>query len=151
MMVAIAGLAILATDRISLLLWRARINAYYRELRASADQIAHAGKREVPAGRISWAGTRDIWQVPLLEVSFGGPAPESVVVDGNGGLSFVYAPPICAWSRHAPWAFNRSAQQGSDIYAYNDVYILKIETLEGRPGGRELPAPSVTLDHGFPF
>ena len=88
---------------------------------------------------------------PLLEARFGGPAPDHITVDGNGGLSLFYVPPLLAWSRHIPLAYPKTAIQGSDLYPYNDVYIIQIWTLESRPGGKVLRAPSVTLDHGLPF
>jgi hypothetical protein len=138
-------------DRVTLLIWRYRIEAYHGKLQRSATQLARAHTRFVPGAVISWSGTRDVWQVPLLEVAFGGPAPTTITVDGNGGLNFLYAPPLLAWSRHVPWAFTRPAMQGSDTFAYNDVYILRIETLQGQPGGKELASPTVELEHGLPF
>jgi hypothetical protein len=100
---------------------------------------------------MSWSGERNAWAVPLLEVSYGGPEPTAITVDGNGGLSLTYLPPLLAWTRHVPWAYNQHPIQGSDTYPYNDVYILQISTLEGRPGGKELAAPVVNLEHGLSF
>jgi hypothetical protein len=45
----------------------------------------------------------------------------------------------------------RPVQQGADLYSYNDVYILKIWTVEDHPGGNLLQRPQVKLDHGLPF
>ena len=145
------GLLALAVDRAALFVWRRQIIHYHARLARSSERLSKAHSRYVESSLISWSGDRDIWQVPLLEVAFGGPSPTSVTVDGNGGLNFLYAPPLLAWSRHVPWAFRRPIIQGSDTYAYNDVYIIRINTLESRPSGKVLPMPTVELQHGLPF
>jgi hypothetical protein len=149
--VALAIALAFTLDRVALLVWRFRVERYANQLRQSAAQL-RAGKRGPHlAPRMSWSGSRNAWAVPLLEVSYGGPKPTIITVDGNGGLNFTYLPPLLAWSRHVPWAYNRHPIQGSDVYPYNDVYILQISTLEGQPGGKDLPSPTVNLEHGLPF
>ena len=149
----IAGLALaaVATDRIALIVWRYRVNHYFAQLEHSADLLSSAKARHAEGSLISWSGERNSWQVPLLEITACGPQPDEITVDGNGGLNLVYLPPLLAWSRHVPWAFNQHPIQGSDIYPENDLYTIQIFTLEGRPGGKELPSPTVGIEHGLPF
>jgi len=145
-----------AADRLALFVWRARIQHYYERLSRSVER---AGKVDPlhyydPSSQpmVIASGSKGNWQVPLLTVSFAGPKPDGLMVDGNGGLVFVYKPPIMAWSRHLPFLGRPSrAIQGSDLYAFNDIYFLSIHTLEGRPGGETLAKPSVRLEHGLPF
>jgi hypothetical protein len=84
-----------------------------------------------------------------------GPAPDQIIVDGNGGLALIYLPPASAWSRnlhlyhlHQQITGTRILG-GSGVYPENDVYILHIETMDG--DGKDLAHPTVTLEHGFPF
>jgi len=145
------AVAAIVVDRLALWIWRYRVNGYFITLKRSAELLKPSRNPNQPTGILSWSGDRDDWQVPLLEVAMEGPRPSHITVDGNGGLNLFYVPPLCAWSRHVPWAYNRNPIQGSDVYPYNDVYIIQIWTLESRPGGKELPYPSVALEHGLPF
>jgi hypothetical protein len=140
----------LGLDRVSLAIWRWRVESFAERLTAAAKTLKQHRSADT-SNLLSWSGDRSIWAVPYLELALTGPQPAVVTVDGNGGLDFTYVPPLLAWSRHVPWAFTRPALEGADVYAYNDVYILKIATLDDRPNGHVLPSPSVTLDHGFPF
>jgi hypothetical protein len=140
-----------AVDRVALIVWRFRVERYAQQLRASAQTLKRGKTGPFISPSMSWSGERNAWAVPLLEVSYGGPEPTAITVDGNGGLSLTYLPPLLAWTRHVPWAYNQHPIQGSDTYPYNDVYILQISTLEGRPSGKVLASPEVVLDHGFPF
>jgi hypothetical protein len=140
--------AAIAVDRVALVTWRARVERYAHELERAAES---------PPARASLANllvtTRDggPWRVPLLEIRVKGPKPSRVTVDGNGGLNLLYEPPSLAWSRHIGLAQRRPVVQGSDSYSYNDVYVLKIWTVQARPGGLVLDRPTVTLEHGLPF
>ena len=145
------AVAAIVVDRLALWIWRYRVNAYFVSLKKSAELLKQPRSRNQPTVILSWSGGRNHWQVPLLEVAMEGPRPSHITVDGNGGLNLFYVPPLLAWSRHVPWAYNRNPIQGSDIYPYNDVYIIQVWTLESRPGGKELPYPTVTLEHGLPF
>jgi hypothetical protein len=148
--VAVIALALII-DRVALIVWRFRVERYAQQLRESAAQLKGGKRGAHIAPLMSWSGDQDRWAVPLLEVSYQGPEPAVITVDGNGGLNLTYLPPSLAWTRRVPWAYNRHPIQGSDMYPYNDVYILQIFTLEGRPGGKPLSSPAVTLEHGLPF
>lgn len=154
----IATAAVVATviaayvvDGATLFIWRFRVERYTDELRESAAHLRSGKAGPHAAARMAWSGDQNSWAVPLLEVENGGPRPSVITVDGNGGLNFMYLPPLLAWTRHVPWAYNRHPIQGSDTYPYNDVYTLRISTLEGRPRGKVLPSPTVELEHGLPF
>ena len=148
--VAIIITLAIAVDRVALVVWRFRVQSFAQRLSAAAKTLKHRRSTD-SSNLISWSGDRSVWAVPYLELALTGPKPTVITVDGNGGLDFTYAPPVLAWSRHVPWAFNRPVMQGADVYAYNDVYILKIATLDDHPNGHVLAAPEITLDHGFPF
>ncbi len=149
---AVAAVIVLAiaVDRVTLAIWRFRVRSFAQRLSAGAKTLNHRRSTD-SSSLISWSGDRSVWAVPYLELALSGPKPTIVTVDGNGGLDFTYVPPLLAWSRHVPWAFNRPVIQGADVFAYNDVYILKIATLDDRPNGDVLVAPEITLDHGLPF
>ena len=143
-------LAAFVVDRLSLVVWRFRIERYAEKLRRAAanPDVSKQGNRPV----LSASHDTGPWRVPYLEVMVAGPKPSWVTVDGNGGLNFFYLPPLTAWSRHLPFLGHpRPVIQGSDVFAYNDVYTIKIWTLESRPAGKPLARPSVVLEHGLPF
>jgi len=139
-----------AVDRVTLWIWRYRINAYYQSLRASAGRLANRHGLFDPDSLVNASHDKEPWPVPLLEVAFQGPDPQRVIVDGDGGLNFFYTPPLLAWSRHVPWAYRHPVIQGSDIYPYNDVYMVRIATQES-PHKKVFLVPQVSLDHGLPF
>jgi hypothetical protein len=140
-----------AVDRVALLVWRLRVSAVGDALQAAAEELGKPAKDLERRPLIIWSGTRDKWQVPLLDVAIRGPVPEAVSVDGNGGLTLLYLPPLLAWTRHVPWAYRRPVIQSPDIYPYNDIYLIRISTLESKPQGKELRLPRVQLEHGYPF
>jgi hypothetical protein len=144
--VVFIGLAV-AADRVSLAVWRWRLGHYCEKLRRefalgpSKSQIIGFGP-----GRPGDGG-----RVPLVEILLLGPRPRDIIVDGNGGLNLMYAPPWLAWSRYFPYLNpRRMVGDGSGIFPFNDVYILRIQTVEDRRNGRDLPVPCVTLQHGLP-
>jgi hypothetical protein len=152
-LVVLLGLATLAvaTDRLALLVWRARVVAYSRALETAVAKSTLGAPAVSEQPLLCFSHGRGEWQVPLLEVVLRGPTPEMVTVDGNGGLNLLYVPPLLAWSRHVPWVYQRRVIQPGDTYPYNDIYLLKVWTVEDRHGGGDLPQPKVQLDHGFPF
>jgi hypothetical protein len=141
----------LVTDRLALFVWRSRVLSFFHALQAASAKHVNwiEPVRENPL--LSWSTRGNLWPVPLLEVSLRGPVPDTVTVDGNGGLNLFYTPPLLAWSRHVPWAYARRPNSGSDEFPYNDVYMIKIRTIEGNPPGRVLALPNVILDHGLPY
>jgi hypothetical protein len=147
-LVVILALSAVALDRIALMVWRARIQQYSEKLRAAAP-TSTSGTLSLDRLLTSTADA-DRWLVPLLDVRLEGPKPTRITVDGNGGLNLWYEPPTLAWSRHVGLGQQRPMMQAADLYSYNDVYILKIWTVEARPGGKALGHPSVELDHGLP-
>jgi hypothetical protein len=149
-LLVLAGAAV-ATDRIALLVWRARVISYSHALETAAVESIKGGPNSSRPPLMIHSGGRGKWQVPLLEVAIRGPAPEAVTVDGNGGINLLYVPPLLAWSRHVPWAYRRPVVQAGDLYPYNDVYLIKLSTLEDKPGGQDLQVPKVQLEHGFPY
>jgi hypothetical protein len=147
--VLLSGALALLTDRVALAVWRFRVSHFVHQLQ---NQLAHpapvASPRE-PALR--WSRTRGNWQVPLVELDLRGPTPDTVTVDGNGGLNLTYLPPVLAWSRWRMLHRADAAAGGPGVYPLNDVYLLRISALEDKPGGHDLAVPEVTLTHGLPF
>ena len=137
------------TDRVALAVWRFRVSRYAHGLQNQLTHFAPVATARAPTLR--WSQTRGNWQVPLVELDLRGPTPDTVTVDGNGGLNLTYLPPVLAWSRWRMLHRADEAAGGPGVYPLNDVYILRISTLEDKPGGHDLPAPEVTLTHGLPF
>ena len=145
----IFGVLAVAVDRTALAIWRWRVRRYYEAL-SSAVAALPSGPPSA-AGLVQWSGGRHGWHVPLLSVSLTGPVPSSVLVDGSGGLSLTFAPPVAAWSRHVPYLTRRTVSLGSEVFPYNDVYFVRVSAVEGHPGGLDLSKPIVSIEHGLPF
>jgi len=154
------GLAVItvatAVDRAALMVWRFRISHFSGRLeRAARADIADPTYYYHPdRALLVSTGVRKGCSVPLLTVLLKGPKPDQVIVDGDGGLVLVYTPPMLAWSRHTPFLGRpRIPRQGSDIYAFNDIYFLHIMTVAFDPkgNGKALKTPIVNLEHGLPF
>ena len=146
--------ALVVIDRAALAVWRIRIDRLAQRFANSAETKAgdptsyYHPKRPLVVS----TGVRVACAVPLLTVMLDGPKPDQLVVDGKGGLSLVYTPPALAWSRHLPFVGHpRVPIQGSDIYAFNDIYFLSIWTVEPGDAGKALRTPIVKLEHGLPF
>jgi MFS family permease len=136
-----------ATDRVALAVWRWRLEHYCEKL--CREFALGPSKSEIIGFGPGRPG--DGGRVPLVEIRLLGPRPWDITVDGNGGLNLLYTPPWLAWSRYLPYLNpRRMVARGSDMFPFNDVFILRIQTVEERRDGRDLPVPKVTLEHGLP-
>jgi hypothetical protein len=144
--------AAVATDRIALWVWRAPVWLYGDALERAAAELASGVVHHSSRPLIVCSDGDGPSQTPLLQVALRGPRPDEVTVSGNhAGITLLYIPPMLAWSRHVPWAYRREIIQSSDLYPYNDVYVIRVYIGEIRPKGRAREVPRVEFDHGLPF
>ncbi len=151
-------------DRASLSLWRWRVHKYHEQLQKACEPHQ---EYPTPGVLLSWGPRAGQYPVATTWITLKGPRPTEIMVTGDGGLNLLYTPPYTAWSRYVPYLLaiilRRSepvevtidrdtrlpelrAVYGGD-YPYNDVYVLTVTTTG--PDGRDLPRPSVRLDHGL--
>jgi len=137
-----------AVDRVALALWRFRVNRFADRVRAAVSAFDQTDPNRFNS-IVAFSADPGPWRVSGLQLRMVGPSPAYVTVDGNGGLNLTFLPPALAWSRNR--LLHRSPQVSGTFYPLNDVYVLRITSIVGRPPGLVLPKPEVSLHHGLPF
>jgi hypothetical protein len=140
---------VVAVDRVSLALWRFRVNRFADRVRAAVSAFDQTDPNRFNS-IVAFSADPGPWRVPGMQLRMVGPSPAYVTVDGNGGLNLTFLPPALAWSRNS--LLHRGPRlSGAQFFPLNDVYVLRITSILGRSPGVVLPKPEVSLHHGLPF
>jgi len=146
-----------ALDRLSMLVWKWRIDRFYGLL---SQEVALSWDERAARWRQGAWYTLNVaepdkkspkpFPVALTEVVFsrpGGIEPSMVTVDGAGGLHLRYFPPVTAW-------ILRLRAAASDRPFWEELagqsYSIAVLWYGDRPSSPQDSRPKVVLEHGVP-